>query len=256
MERLERKILYIALLLMLAFTGLILYAANGLGISLPTCNDNFAPFTEGKLIPKTKNQFEVHYVARMWSFEPAELTLPENAEVDLYLAALDVEHGFQIPGTNLNLMATPGSVNSARHIFDKKGEYLVVCHEYCGLNHHNMMGKIKVVSAEDYERIQQEQATITLSAAQKLMEERQCSACHSVDGTESLGPSLKSLYGKSRKLANGTEIIADDAYLIAAIKTPDKHVVQNYEPGSMPVADTPLTDEEVKVLVDYIKSLK
>ncbi|HSE43016.1 MAG TPA: c-type cytochrome [Acidobacteriota bacterium] len=256
MERIEKTVFYIAVLLMLVFTGLILYAASGLGISLPTCNDNLVPFTEGKLISKTNNQFEIHYVARMWSFEPAELILPENAEVDLYLSALDVEHGFQIPGTNLNLMATPGSVNSARHKFNKKGEYLVICHEYCGLNHHNMMGKIKVVTAEDYARIQQEQASITLSAAQKLMDEKQCSACHSIDGSESLGPTFKGLYGSTRELTDESEVIADETYLTDAIKSPDKHIVEHFEPGSMPPPDSPLTDDEIKQLVEYIKSLK
>ncbi len=40
--------------------------------------------------------------------------------MDVYLSALDVNHGFDVPGTNLNLMAVPGSVNSAHHRFDGK----------------------------------------------------------------------------------------------------------------------------------------
>jgi len=241
---------------MLVFASLVLYAGMGLGIVLPTCNDQIAPFKEGKVIPKENNRFEVHYVAKMWSFEPAELVLPEKADVDLYLSALDVDHGFEVPGTNLNLMAIPGSVNAAHHRFDKKGEYLVICHEYCGLNHQNMSGKIRVVSGEEYTRIMQEMATRTLAAGEKLMADKQCSACHTTDGTEGLGPTLKGLYGKREKLSNGNEIVVDDAYLIDSILHPDKQIVQNFDPGAMPPSDPPLSEEEVRQIIDYIKALK
>lgn len=256
MERIEAKILYVALTLMVVFAALVVYAAIGLGVVLPTCNDRVVPFTEGKVIAKENNQFEVHYIARMWSFEPAELIIPEKAEVDIYVSAIDVDHGFQIPGTNLNLMALPGSVNYARHRFDRKGEYMVICHEYCGLNHHNMMGKIKVVSADEYKQAMLTMSSKIRSEGERLMEEKQCSQCHTSDGTESLGPTLKGLHGMRRKLADGSEIVADESYLIDAIQSPDKHIVQNYEPGSMPPPDTPLTEQEIKQLIDYIKSLK
>jgi len=256
MDRLEKKVLYVAITLMLVFTVLVVYAGMGLGIVLPTCNDRITPFTEGKVIPKENNQFEVHYVARMWSFEPAELVLPEKAEVDLYVSALDVDHGFEVPGTNLNLMAIPGSVNFAHQRFEKRGEYLVICHEYCGLNHQNMTGKIRVVSREEYTRLMQELANRTLAAGEKLAIEKQCSACHTSDGTEGLGPGFKGLYGKREKLADGSEIVVDEAYLIDSIRNPDRQIVQNFDRGSMPPTDVPLSDEEVRQIIDYIKALK
>jgi cytochrome c oxidase subunit II len=252
----EQKVLYIAMTLMLVFAALVLYASVGLGIALPTCNDQITPFKEGKVIAKENNHFEVHYVARMWSFEPAEMILPERAEVDVYLSALDVQHGFEVPGTGLNLMAIPGSVNVAHQRFDKKGEYLVICHEYCGLNHQNMTGKIRVVSGEEYTRLMQEMATRTLLAGEKLAADKQCSACHTADGTEGLGPTFKGLYGKREKLADGSEIVVDDAYLIDSILHPDKQIVQNFDAGSMPLPDTPLSEEEVRQIIDYIKALK
>ena len=93
MQGTERKVLYAALILMLVFTVLLVYASMGLGITLPTCNDRVVPFNDEKVISKENNHFEVHYIARMWSFEPAELILPENAEVDFYVSAIDVDHG-------------------------------------------------------------------------------------------------------------------------------------------------------------------
>jgi cytochrome c oxidase subunit 2 len=252
----ERKVLYTALTLMVVFAVLLVYASMGLGITLPTCNDRVVPFSDEKIIPKENNQFEIHYVARMWTFEPAELLLPENAEVDFYVSAVDVDHGFVVPGTNLNLMAIPGTVNFAHHRFDKKGEYMVICHEYCGLNHHNMMGKIKVLPAEEYTHKMQELTSRQFSAGQELFEDRQCSSCHTSDGSEGLGPTFKGLYGSQRTLADGTQITADEKYLIDSIRHPDKQIVKGFDPGSMPPPDVPLTDQEINEIIAYIKSLK
>jgi cytochrome c oxidase subunit 2 len=252
----ERKVLYIALTLLVVFTVLLVYASMGLGITLPTCNDRVVPFSDEKIIPKENNQFEIHYIARMWSFEPAELILPENAEVDFYVSAVDVDHGFVVPGTNLNLMAIPGTVNFAHHRFGTKGEYMVICHEYCGLNHHNMMGKIKVLPPAEYTRKMQELTSSQSSAGQELVEDRQCSSCHTSDGSEGLGPTFKGLYGSRRTLADGTQITADEKYLIDSLLHPDQQIVKGFEPGSMPPPDVPLTDQEIKEIIAYIKSLK
>lgn len=259
MESIEKKVVAYALVLMLVFAGLLAYSSAGLGIVLPTCNDRVPPFTEGKVIPKENNQFEVHYVARMWSFDPAELVLPEKADVDIYLSAVDVNHGFNIPGTNLNLMAVPGSVNNAHHRFDHKGEYLVICHEYCGLNHQNMVGKIRVVSAEDYAKWIQEQSgppklTGIAALGEKVAAAKDCSTCHTADGTEGIGPTFKGLFGKTEELKDESRVVVDEAYLIDSIKNPDSKLVEHFDPGSMP--QSTLTDEEISQLIAYIKALK
>ena len=239
---------------MLAFAVLLVYASMGLGITLPTCNDRVVPFNEAKVIPKENNQFEVHYVARMWSFEPQELILPENAEADLYFSAVDVQHGVVVPNTNLNLMVIPGSVNFAHHRFDKKGEYLVICHEYCGLNHHNMMAKINVLAADEYARKMQEISAKKFSAAEKLIEDRQCSSCHTSDGSEGFIPSFKGIWFAPYACRWNSDT-ADEKYLIEAIRDPDKQIVKGYDPGSMPPPDVPLTDQEISEIISYIKSL-
>ena len=53
-------------------------------------------------------------------------------------------HGFEIVGTNANTMVIPGYVAQFTTRFTTPGEYLIVCHEYCGLGHHAMMGKLIV----------------------------------------------------------------------------------------------------------------
>lgn len=144
MASLEKKIFVSSLVLMLLFLGLTIYAFWGLSIRLPSCVTGIEPFTQGQLIEKTPGKYELHYVAHMWYFDPPQIELPEGAEVDIYLNSADVVHGFQIIGTNVNLMAVPGAVNYAKVKFKHPGTYRIVCHEYCGLGHQNMAAHIRV----------------------------------------------------------------------------------------------------------------
>jgi cytochrome c oxidase subunit II len=58
-----------------------------------------------------------------------------------------VVHGFLITGTNINLMLVPGYVSSLTVRFESPGEHLIPCHEFCGIGHEGMWGKIKVAFA-------------------------------------------------------------------------------------------------------------
>jgi cytochrome c oxidase subunit 2 len=144
MERHERWVLWISSGLMSAFLLLLVYSALGLGESVPGCVTEVRPFTQGKVERIDDRRVTVQMVARMWFFDPSEIRVAPGSEVDLYLSALDVTHGVYIEGTNVNLMAVPGAVNFARFRLDREGEYRILCHEYCGLGHQNMAGKIVV----------------------------------------------------------------------------------------------------------------
>lgn len=141
----EEKIsLSIALVLMFFFLSLIIYGIKGLGIDLPTCFTSIKPYDKGRIEKISETEYEIYYVARMWYFDPQTVEIPVGAKVRIYLTSADVTHGFQILGTNVNLMAIPGTVNYYEVRFDKEGIYEVICNEYCGLAHQNMIGKIIV----------------------------------------------------------------------------------------------------------------
>ena len=242
---------------MAVFFGALLYSTTGLDISLPTCVTDVAPFTQGRVIDKGDNHYEVHMVAKMWAFDPPEVRLPPGADVDLYLSALDVTHGMYIEHTGVNLMAVPGAVNAARVRFDHEGEYPVICHEYCGLGHQNMMGKFVIVRGAS---VPAPTATAVGGAApssaadlgERLFEAKACAACHTVDGSPGVGPTMKGLYGRETRMEDGAKMLADEAHLEEEIRDPNKHIVEGFQP-LMP--ELPLTDEEVKALVAYIKTL-
>ncbi len=249
MDRLERLTLIGSATLMAAFFGALVYAATQLRISVPTCVTDVAPFTQGKVIDKGNHHYEVHMVAKMWAFDPPEVRLPPGAEVDLYLSSLDVTHGLYIEHTNVNLMAVPGSVNAARFHLDTEGEYSAICHEYCGAGHHFMMGKFIVTSAAAAP------AAVEAGAAlgQQLFEQKGCPACHSIDGSTAVGPTMKGIFGRTVELEDGSTKVANEQYLEKAIRAPGEEVVKGFPPA-MP--EPALTGAEVHALVEYLETLK
>ena len=247
----EKRIIAAATVFVLALTGVIALTVRLFGIGLPTCLTDVRPFREAKLIEQGPKRYELHYVARMWRFEPAEVSVLPGSTVDIYLSTEDVTHGLQIVGTNVNIMAVPGAVNYARVKFDKAGDYLVVCNEYCGISHHNMAGRIHVT--EDAVMAPPPTAPAEPTGAAKLLDDYGCTACHSLDGSDAIGGTLKGLYGSTRALADGTTVIADEAYLRESIVTPEAKVVKGLDPV-MPPADLPPAD--LAAILELLKAVK
>lgn len=83
-------------------------------------------------------------VAEMFFWDPDPIEVPAGVPVTFRLTSADVIHGFEVVGTNANAMVIPGYVTEFTVTFDDPGEHLVLCNEYCGLLHHEMMGKLIV----------------------------------------------------------------------------------------------------------------
>lgn len=86
-----------------------------------------------------------------------------------------------------------------------------------------------------------------------------CNACHTINGTAGVGPTLKGLYGSEVELADGTRVRADEAYIRESILDPDAKTVQGFSKGVMAAAVPRSTVEQgdtVEALVAYIKTLK
>jgi cytochrome c oxidase subunit 2 len=140
----EKRVLLAALLFAAAMLGLIAYAAVRLGISVPGCVTDVKPFSTGELIQVAPGRYEAHVVSKTFSFKPSPLKVPKGAVVDFYLTSQDIVHGFYIDGTDVNLMAIPNAVTYGQARFTKPGKYQVICHEFCGLGHQDMVGVIEV----------------------------------------------------------------------------------------------------------------
>jgi cytochrome c oxidase subunit 2 len=91
-------------------------------------------------------------------------------------------------------------------------------------------------------------------AGEKLFAEKACITCHVANGT-GRAPSLNGLYGAQVLLADGSTVIADEAYIRESILQPNAKIVARYPP-SMPAFQGQLTEEQILALTAYIKSLQ
>ena len=82
-----------------------------------------------------------------------------------------------------------------------------------------------------------------------------CDACHSVDGSLKLGPTIKSQYGKEIRHVDGTVMIINDDYIRESLINPLKHIAEGYTP-IMPSYKLILSDEDIENIIAYIKALK
>jgi cytochrome c oxidase subunit 2 len=131
------------------FTG---YQAYVLGMGPPSNMetidpqkvDETAPFDNPGITEIGENEFEVVMTLAAFSFNPSNIEIPAGATVHFTLTSKDVIHGFQVVGTNLNAMVMPGHIQKITQKFDKPGEYLVLCNEYCGTGHQYMSTIITV----------------------------------------------------------------------------------------------------------------
>jgi len=87
---------------------------------------------------------DIYLVARMWNWSPV-LRLKRGAQYTLHLSSLDVNHGFSLFPLNVNIQVVPGYDYGLRVTPSEAGDFRVVCNEFCGVNHHNMVGRVIVI---------------------------------------------------------------------------------------------------------------
>ena len=95
----------------------------------------------------------VRIVAQQYSFVPGCIVVPTDTPVIFRVTSPDVVHGFLIAGTNVNTMVVPGYVAEVRTRFDRPGEHVMPCHEYCSVGHEGMWARVKVLDRPEFERL-------------------------------------------------------------------------------------------------------
>lgn len=86
-----------------------------------------------------------------------------------------------------------------------------------------------------------------------LFRTRGCTVCHSVDGSESIGPTMRGAFGTERELEDGRVVFADADYMWESIVDPDAKLVKGYLP-SMP-SYAWFSDEDIEAIVAFITEL-
>lgn len=86
---------------------------------------------------------DAYLIGRMWQWYPA-LRLRVGETYRIHLSALDLQHGFSLQPLNMNFQAVPGYDHVLTLTPTSKGEYTIVCNEFCGIGHHKMVSKLYV----------------------------------------------------------------------------------------------------------------
>ncbi|WP_375739072.1 c-type cytochrome [Pseudomonas boanensis] len=195
-----------------------------------------------------------------------EVRLPLNRPIKVLLRSKDVLHNFYIPQIRGKMDMVPGMVSHFWFTPTQPGKYEILCAEFCGVGHFNMRGHLVVEQPDAFGRWLAGQQTFaqTLQAAarpsqdsllekgRQLVDSHGCSACHSQDGSTSLGPGWKDLYGRTEQLADGSSVKVDDAYLAESILDPKARLVQGFPPVMVPYT---FNRDELGAVVAFVKSL-
>ena len=199
----------------------------------------------------------------MWKFqhidgqnEINELHVPLGRDVKVTFTSEDVLHSLFFPAFRTKADAIPGRYSSVWFKATKLGEYHIFCAEYCGTRHSGMIGKVVVMEPAAY------QAWLTGGVAggslsqrgEQLFNDLSCNTCHRNDGS-GRGPSLLNKFGGMQDLADGTRVTVDESYVRESILTPQLKVAAGFTP-LMPTFQGLLSEENVRALIEYVKTLK
>jgi cytochrome c oxidase subunit II len=90
-----------------------------------------------------------------------------------------------------------------------------------------------------------------------IYQQKACIGCHSLDGTQVVGPSFKGLYGRSGETVDGASYVVDDSYIKESLYDPQKVVVKGYpKPSPMPPYAGQMSDGDVADVIEFLKTVK
>lgn len=213
-----------------------------------------------------QDSLEIYIVGKQWMWkaqqpngrrEINELHVPLGRDVKLTLASEDVIHDFFVPAFRVKMDVVPGHYNTMWFRPTRVGRYHFFCSQYCGTNHAVMGGYVTVMEPADYAAWLSGSTGAVgdpIAAGERLFSDKACITCHLANGS-GRAPSLNGVYGGTVKLADGSTVVADDAYIRESIVNPPAKIVAGYQP-LMPSFEGQLTEEQILSLISYIKSLQ
>ena len=213
------------------------------------------------------NAYEVLVTGQKWKWlftypnghVDENLHVPVDTPVRLVMTSEDVIHSFYVPAFRMKKDVVPGRYTKAWFRANKTGEYQVYCAEYCGTSHSDMLSMVVVHEPGGFESWLDKAADFLntmppAEAGAKLVAQRGCAQCHSVDGRGGIGPSLKGVFGHQVQLVSGPPLVADEDYIRESILEPQARVVAGYQPV-MPTYKGRLKDAEITAIIEYLKVL-
>lgn len=213
------------------------------------------------------NAYEIQVTAQRWKWlftypnghVDENLHVPVDTPVQLVMTAEDVIHSFYVPDFRIKRDIVPGRYNKTWFRAPQAGEHDLYCAEYCGTSHSDMLAKVIVHPAGEFETWLDGVAGALdrlppAEAGARLFKTQGCLQCHSVEGKAGIGPAMNGVFGSNVALKDGSTVAADENYIRASILDPQSQIVAGFEPV-MPTYKGRLKDKEITVIIEYIKSL-
>jgi cytochrome c oxidase subunit II len=208
-------------------------------------------------------------IGKMWAWEfeygkglrSPELVIPVNKAIRLDLKSEDVNHSLFIPAFRVKEDVIPAYNNYLWFIPQYVGEYEILCTQYCGLMHSNMLSKARVLDQPEYDKwfAELEKASkIPEAEGLVLLRNTGCLACHTIDGSKLVGPTFKGLFGSVRSVITDkreSKKTADEKYIRNSIYNPDAEIAEGYNKGLMKSYKDILPDSSAVIITDYLKKL-
>jgi cytochrome c oxidase subunit 2 len=224
---------------------------------------------------RATDAIEVNVIASQWNWRfeyefegnpvvSSELVLPAHRQVLLRMHSEDVIHSFWVPEFRVKQDVLPGGEEYIRELRitpNLEGSFKIRCAELCGRLHYDMQANVSVVQGSEFLAWLESQAgECELEAAecgQRWATQFGCVACHSVDGTQIVGPTWLGLAGSTVPLSDGPTVVADTDYLLKSILDPNEQIHEGFQPGIMPLNfEELLTPEQMEQIVAFIESLQ
>jgi cytochrome c oxidase subunit II len=227
----------------------------------------FHGYVKAQIAPANSIEIQVTAKKWVWQFEYPDgmrtlndIHVPVNRPVRLVMNSEDVIHSFFVPAFRIKKDVLPNRYTEVWFHATTPGVYQVLCTEYCGKGHSDMLAKIHVDDDATYQKWlvegDEEMKKMPLKELGLLVyENKGCATCHSLDGSRGQGPTWKGLFGQTRQFADGSSAVADENYIRESVLDPQKHVVQGFEPV-MPTYQGLMRPRELLGAIEYIKSLK
>ena len=228
---------------------------------------SFKIYMKMNVIPPDAMEIKVTGQKWFWSFDypeginiANEMTIPVNTPVKLIMSSQDVLHSFFVPNFRTKMDVLPNKYTMMWFEATETGQFDLFCTEYCGLSHSEMIGKINVVTQDEYDAWVEVSSVIDESIpldelGADLYKKKACFTCHSLDGTRLVGPTFKGLYGTEVRHTDGTTAIVDENYIRESLLEPNVKIIEGYQ-AVMPTFQSQLKDREIDGLSAFLKTLK
>lgn len=224
----------------------------------------WAAATQLVQIVPPEHPLEIHVLAKQWMWkvqqpngvrEINELHAPVDRNVELVMTSEDVIHSMFLPSLRLKQDVLPGRYTYLWFKAEKPGTYHLLCAEFCGTEHSRMLGRLVLMTADQYARWSEAQPGSENLAAEggKLFNSLGCSGCHAQTSSVH-APDLHGVYGRPVHLSDNRTVVADEAYLRDSILLPRKDVVAGFQP-IMPSFRGLVGEDQLIKLIAYLKSL-